>query len=75
MSPGQLDGLQAGVTYHFRVVAENKWGTAFSPDTTFDYAPPGCPNDHVRQQSGASYLPDCRAYELVSPGRRGAILL
>jgi hypothetical protein len=70
-----ITGLQAGVTYHFRVVAENKWGTSFSPDTTFDFAPPACPNDHVRQQSGASYLPDCRAYELVSPGASGAILL
>jgi hypothetical protein len=70
-----ISDLQSGVTYHFRVVAENKWGTSFSPDTTFDFAPPGCPNDHVRQQSGASYLPDCRAYELVSPGAAGAILL
>ncbi len=71
----EIAGLQPGVTYHFRVVAENKWGTSHSPNTTFDYAPPGCPNDHVRQQTGASYLPDCRAYELVSPGAAGAILL
>lgn len=70
-----VTGLLAGFTYHFRVVAENKWGTAYSPDTTFDYAPPACPNDHVRQQSGASYLPDCRAYELVSPEAAGAVLL
>ena len=70
-----IDGLQSGLTYHFRVVAENQWGVSRSPDTTFDYAPPGCPNDHVRQQSGSSYLPDCRAYELVSPESAGAVLL
>ena len=70
-----LVGLQAGITYHFRLVAENKWGTTTSPDTTFDFSPPSCPNDHVRQQTTASYLPDCRAYELVSPAAAGAALL
>ena len=70
-----VKGLAAGVTYHYRVVAENKWGKSLSSDTTFDYSPPGCPNDHVRQQTGASYLPDCRAYELVSPASAGAVQL
>lgn len=69
-----IEGLEYGVTYHFRVVAKNRWGTATSDDTTFDYAPPLCPNDHVRQQTGSSYLPDCRAYELVSPGSAGAVV-
>ena len=71
----QLSGLQLGVTYHFRVVAENEWGESVSADTTFDFAPPSCPNAHVRQQTQSSYLPDCRAYELVSPASAGAILL
>lgn len=71
----QLTGLQNGTTYHYRVVATNIWGTAFSPDTTFDFAPPSCPNAHVRQQTKSAYLPDCRAYEIVSPGRAGSILL
>ena len=70
----RIEDLES-VTYHFRVVAENKWGRAASDDTTFDYTPPLCPNDHVRQQTGSSYLPDCRAYELVSPGAAGAVLL
>ncbi len=70
-----VTGLKPETTQHFRVVAENTWGITFSPDTTFDYAPPTCPNDHVRQQSGASYLPDCRAYELVSPPAAGAVVL
>ncbi len=70
-----IEGLQAGVTYHFRIVATNKWGSSSSSDTTFDFAPPSCPNDHIRQQTGSSYLPDCRAYELVSPGVAGSVRL
>lgn len=70
-----LTGLAPGVTYHFRVVASNEWGTSFSADTTFDFSPPACPNGHVRQETGASYLPDCRAYELVSPRAAGGVLL
>ena len=70
-----ITNLQIGVTYHFRVLASNQWGTSVSPDTTFDFAPPQCPNAHVRQQTGSSYLPDCRAYELVSPENAGSILM
>ena len=70
-----ITGLQ-GVTYHFRLVAKNEWGETFTEDQTFDfYAPEGCPNHGVRQQTGAAYLPDCRAYELVSPRRGGGALL
>ncbi len=71
-----ITGLTPGVTYHFRAIATSEpWGTAFSTDTTFDFAPPTCPNDHARQQTASSYLPDCRAYELVSPGAAGAVSL
>jgi len=70
-----LAGLEVGVTYHFRVVATNEWGTSTSPDATFDFAPPSCPNGYVRQLTGAAYLPDCRAYELVSPGNAGGVAL
>jgi len=70
-----LSGLPTGVTIHYRVVASNKWGTSESDDTTFDFRPPSCPNAHVRQLTGSSYLPDCRAYELVSPEYAGAVQL
>jgi hypothetical protein len=70
----QVSNLEQGVTYHFRVVAKNQWGETAGEDTTFNFAPPACPNEHVRQQTGANYLPDCRAYELVSPSNSGAVI-
>jgi hypothetical protein len=70
-----LTGLEPGHTYHFRLVASNEWGASETDDATFDFSPPNCPNSHVRQQVGANYLPDCRAYELVSPSRAGSIQL
>ncbi len=70
-----IAGLQPNVTHHFRIVASNQWGDTVGDDTTFDFAPPSCPNAHVRQQTGANYLPDCRAYELVSPENAGSAVL
>jgi hypothetical protein len=70
-----LSNLQSGATYHFRVVAENEWGTAASDDQTFAFFTENCPNAHVRQQTGTAYLPDCRAYELVVPPEIGAVQL
>ena len=69
-----ISGLSEA-TYHFRLVAENHWGTTISEDQTFDFNPPSCPNAAIRQQTRAAYLPDCRAYELVSPGRAGGAAL
>ncbi len=73
----QLSSLAADTTYHYRVVAENASGTTKGPDrtfTTFPIATPTtdpCPNAHVRQQTGAVRLLDCRAYELVSAANTG----
>jgi hypothetical protein len=64
----QLSGLTVGVTYHFRVVATNQYGTTISPDQTFGFYPPACPNAQIRQETQSNALPDCRAYELVTPG-------
>jgi guanyl-specific ribonuclease Sa len=67
-----LENLPSG-TIHYRVIATNQWGTTATDDTTFNFRPPPCPNAHVRQQTDSSYLPDCRAYELVTPGYAGAV--
>ena len=71
----EVGGLQSGATYHFRLVAQSKWGTFTSEDHSFEFFPPSCPNQAVRQQTSSSYLPDCRAYELVSPGNANGTLL
>jgi hypothetical protein len=80
-----LLGLQPNTTYHFRFVAQSGGGgpvrgvggeigsdgseSTFStfPDVS---APPPCPNDSVRSGLSA-LLPDCRAYEMVSPVDKG----
>jgi hypothetical protein len=66
----ELHDLMPGATYHFRVVAENAAGTTFGADrlfTTPAATPPiSCPNEQFRLGFAAS-LPDCRAYEQVSP--------
>ncbi len=73
----QISSLAADTTYHYRVVAQNASGTTKGPDrtlTTFPIATPTtdpCPNSHVRQQTGAVRLLDCRAYELVSAQNTG----
>jgi hypothetical protein len=62
-------GLAEGTTYHYRVVVTNGVGTAVGPDQTFTTetaAQAACPNEQFRGGFSAA-LPDCRAYELVSP--------
>lgn len=68
-----LTGLQPGGTYHYRIVATNSAGTTVGKDMTFTMfsAPTSEPADTC---SNANYrvgfsagLPDCRAYEMVSP--------
>ncbi|MGA8746209.1 MAG: hypothetical protein WB507_10135 [Solirubrobacterales bacterium] len=66
-----LSNLTPNVVYHYTLVATNEDGTTIAEDHTFNFYPPSCPNENVRQQSQANYLPDCRAYELVSPGNAG----
>jgi hypothetical protein len=65
-----LTGLQNS-TYYFRLVAKSEWGTVVSENQSFEFSPPACPNSALRQQTGANYVPDCRAYELVTPARAG----
>jgi hypothetical protein len=68
-------GLQQGTSYHYRVVATNFAGSGTAEGTfrTFPFLPfnDPCPNAHVRQQTGAAQLLDCRAYELASAADAG----
>jgi hypothetical protein len=68
-----LEGLSANTVYHWRVVATNSVGIIFGQDHTFVYQTTtssgvGCPNEQLRAENALSLsLPDCRAYEQVSP--------
>jgi hypothetical protein len=73
----KVTGLSSGTTYHYRLVAENQSGPSEGADFTFttfpitQLPPDPCPNSHVRQQTSAALLLDCRAYELTSTGNAG----
>jgi NHL repeat len=63
--------LATGATYHYRLVIEDplqqqvsaaKAFTTFSPETS-----PSCPANEAFRIGPAALLPDCRAYEMVSP--------
>ncbi len=62
-------GLAPGSTYHYRVVASSELGTVYGPDQTFTTLTAeqaACPNEQMRG-GFSGRLPDCRAYELVTP--------
>ena len=66
-----LDELEPDTTYHYRLVATNADATDEGADHSFTtYAPvsnnTACPNQ-VFRSGGSASLPDCRAYEMVSP--------
>jgi hypothetical protein len=66
-----LDELQPGTTYHYRVVATNGSAVNEGPDRVLHTYEAFAPNTNCANQAfrvGASTnLPDCRAYEMVSP--------
>lgn len=66
-----LDKLEPGTAYRWRVIATNATGGSKGKEEsfrTFDAPSPlaNCPNEALRVGLSAN-LPDCRAYEMVSP--------
>jgi hypothetical protein len=73
-----VSGLQSQTTYHYRVRARNtqtgeeSLGADRSFTTLSPPAPPApCPNASSRVGASTN-LPDCRVYELATPGLNGA---
>lgn len=68
-----ISNLQPDTTYHYRVVATNSLETVKGVDLTFHtpILPRDCPNASLRSQQESSFLPDCRAWEQVSPVNKG----
>lgn len=68
----ELSSLAPGTLYHYRVVVTDSFVTDSGPERTFTtFLPPRalgnpCPNAAFRGGPSAT-LPDCRAYEMVSP--------
>jgi NHL repeat len=73
-----LSNLSPNVEYHWRLVAADANGIQKSPDNTFVFLTesPGSPsgscagNESLRLANGSTALPDCRAYEQVTPARK-----
>ncbi len=74
----RIERLTPATPYRYRIVATNasspSGGTA-GPAHTFATEPLGsateeCPNAQLRYEDGSFGLPDCRAYELVSPAEK-----
>lgn len=79
----ELTGLEEGTAYHFRFVAASNCkasepafecrtaGTDHAFTTPRQATASACPNDALRIGT-SSLLPDCRAYEMVSPPQKNS---
>jgi hypothetical protein len=71
----RVAGLEPGSDYVYRAVASNSVGTTdgeavfFRSQIGSNALETDCPNQLLRTEAGAR-LPDCRAYELVSPAEK-----
>lgn len=77
-APVSLAGLEPSTTYHYRFVAQSSGGGPVrSPEGSFHtFALPdppntACPNQAFRSFTPSAPLPDCRAYEMVTPLAKG----
>jgi hypothetical protein len=68
-------GLAEGTVYHFRLRAKNEAGSDVGLEKQFETLTnpsASCPNAQLRTGPSAA-LPDCRAYELVTPAQTNGI--
>jgi hypothetical protein len=77
-----VENLTVGAHYHFRIFASNAAGSSSSADREFipTLNPPGqdCENEAIRKENSSLALPECRAFEMVTPAAKegyGASLL
>jgi hypothetical protein len=77
-----LSGLKANTTYRYRILATNSDSEqspgpalAFTTQPNASNAAEECPNAQLRFEDSSFALPDCRAWEMVSPTEKngGAI--
>jgi len=70
-----LEGLTSGATYHYRFVTESGGGGPTVGEEAIFITPrqlpqgSPCPNQALRI-GAATHLPDCRAFEMVSPNEK-----
>jgi DNA-binding beta-propeller fold protein YncE len=66
-----LTGLEEGTTYYFQLIAENEAamveGAVQTLSTQERHPRLECANQTLRLENNSAGLPDCRAYELVTP--------
>lgn len=69
--------LPPGTTFHYRLVAQDPFATITSSERTFTTFTPEaaeaghCPANEAFRVGASRLLPDCRAYEMVSPLDKG----
>lgn len=69
-----VTGLTIGATYHAKLVVHNAAGSADGGDQIFiptKAQPQNCPNEELRKENSSLALPECRAYEMISPPEKG----
>jgi hypothetical protein len=74
-----ITGLDANTNYRFRVVAQNDVETVQgAAGLLFTHSPEGstgCVNEALRIENDSQLLPDCRAYEQVSPANNAEVFV
>jgi hypothetical protein len=74
----QISNLQPGTAYRYRAIATNEKSPSGLPGPAKSFhtasaaqAFSGCLNEALRRENNSTALPDCRAYEQVSPVDKG----